>query len=84
MTMTMDHFIRMMQADHAGRTWAEGLKVGDKFLGAFHEADQQGYTDPQTRSMFTQAALDVFEGKVVMTDMEGTLVDYRDAHKGRL
>ena len=74
----------MKHAHDAGKAWAEGLQVGDMFLGAFAEAKLLGFTDDRLRSVFTQAALDVFEHKVVMTDMEGILVDYRDAHKGRL
>lgn len=68
----------MVRANDAGRAWANGLREGDRFLGAGPAADEQGFSEPRLRRIFIQAALVVLERKVVSTDMNGILVEYRD------
>ncbi|HKV44615.1 MAG TPA: hypothetical protein VJT32_08080 [bacterium] len=76
--LTLEIIAAMSRAHDAGRAWANGLRVGDRFLGAGPAADEQGFSDACLRSIFIQAALVILERKVVMTSMDGILVEYRD------
>lgn len=77
-------FAKMREASAAGKAWAEGLKVGDVFMGAMPAASEAGYSDAPIDGMgrlsfswlFMQAALDVLDKMKVITDMQGKLVEY--------
>lgn len=64
---TMGRALSIRAAYDAGRAWALGLKVGDKFYGA-------SVANPEP--MFVYGAMDVLEKMVVCVDADGVLTRY--------
>lgn len=67
---------RLKAAQDAGRSWALGLKKGQRYLGASPAATGQGYVSntPEHR-LFIDSALDVLMAARIITDTEGIMVE---------
>lgn len=61
----------LKQAHIAGMNWANGLKVGDRFLGASPAALALGYQrNSMEHRLFVNAALDVLMNLTLHTTMD--------------
>ena len=80
--MTTETFLtgNVRQAYADGQATAKGYKIGDKFLGAFGEADRLGYTekaDKLARGIFVTAYIHNLAKPIVTAGRDDlTLIQY--------
>lgn len=66
---------RMVEAARAGEAWAQGLKVGDVFLGCGPEATARGYErDTPEYRLFIWSAMCVLDKVVLISTDQGKIV----------